>query len=71
MLKTSNNNDIPFKTFVIIQFESNCDDLIKKWVESKINTPKEDNGAELLTCFSRNSNNEVINIPFNESLISI
>ena len=49
-----------FNTSVIIEFNPKCDPSIKQWLNSKITAPKEKNGAELLTQFSSNSNNEVI-----------
>jgi hypothetical protein len=59
LAKTSGGSEAPFKTFVIIQFESKCDDSIKRWLESKITSGKEDNGADLLIYYSKNSKNEV------------
>lgn len=59
MLENS-SNILPFKTFVIIHFESTCDDSIKTWLATKISASKEENGAELLTHFSKNSKNEKV-----------
>ena len=48
-----------FETLVVIEFDSKSTQGIKSWLESKLKTTKEKNGAELLTKYSKNSNNEV------------
>jgi hypothetical protein len=48
-----------FPAYVAIEFDSKCKNDIKNWLNSRITFSKENNGAELITLFSSNSQNEV------------
>ena len=49
-----------FSTYVVIEFEDNRNDDIKKWLMTKLGDSKLDAGAELLTKLSENFEKKVI-----------
>ena len=54
-----NSNEDFLDTLVVIEFDPNCSQDVKNWLQNKLKTPKEKNGAELLTKYTVNSKNEV------------
>ena len=55
----STDDEQKFRPYAIIEFDAKCSNRLRSWLNDKLRTSKEKNGAQLMTLFSKNSKNEV------------
>ncbi len=59
-MQEASSDSPPFTTYVIVELEDHCTEDVKKWFQSKLETPKAENGPELLTKLTRNFENKEV-----------